>query len=133
MNNLTWLKKVREVFGSSGLEYEDLYGLMEAAIIREKTNFPAFLYEASRGFGFCVGEGYFYCLDQDWDEPKEFDEVSFFLGEVETSSISVSDYISLMGMAADVYSNYAPDEKKGVLSSVERLKERYVNKLPISN
>jgi hypothetical protein len=96
-----------------------------ASIARGRTNFPAFIYDASRGVGFSVSEGFFYSLDQDWDDPEDFNEVSFCLGEVETSSIPVSDYVLLMKVAADVYSAFFPDEGDSVLRSAARLEERY--------
>ena len=77
---LSWLEKLKESFASTGLDYEDLYELIEASITRKRTNFPAFINEASKGVGFSVGEGHFYSLDQDWDDPEEFNEVSFFWG-----------------------------------------------------
>ncbi|MDM3888409.1 hypothetical protein QSV36_22795 [Pseudomonas sp. BCRC 81390] len=131
MTILFWLEKLKKSFASTGLDYEDLYELIEASIERGRTNFPAFIYEASKGFGFSVGEGYFYSLDQDWDDPEEFNEVSFFLGEVGTSSIPVFDYVFLMKIAADVYSEFFPEERGGVLNSAKRLKERYSKKSPV--
>ncbi|MCP8463124.1 hypothetical protein NK553_04105 [Pseudomonas sp. ZM23] len=125
MSDLEWLGKLKERFSATGLEYEDLYELINASIVRNRISFPAFIYEASKGFGFSVGEGYFYALDQDWDDPDAFDEVSFFLGEVETSSISVFDYIALMKIAADVYSSNFPEEKDSVEISAKRLEDRY--------
>ncbi|TBV08075.1 hypothetical protein [Stutzerimonas kirkiae] len=131
MTGLSWLEKLKESFASTGLDYEDLYELIEASIARKRTNFPAFIYEASRGSGFSVSEGYFYSLDQDWDDPEEFNEVSFFLGEVETSSIPVLDYVFLMKTAADVYSSFFPEERGSVLRSARRLEERYSKKSPV--
>lgn len=63
----------------------------------------------------------FYSLDQDWDVPEDFNEVSFFLDEVQTSSIPVPYYVSLMKVAADVYSVFFPDDRGSVLRSAERL------------
>ena len=131
MTSLAWLEKLKESFASTGLDYEDLYELIEASIARGRTNFPAFIYDASQGVGFSVSEGFFYSLDQDWDDPDHFNEVSFFLGEVETSSIPVPDYVSLMKIAADVYSTFFPSEGDGVLSSAERLEARYSKKPPV--
>lgn len=125
MVDVPWLDALKKALISTGLDSEDLYALLEASIVTEKINFPAFIYEASRGFGFTVSEGFFYSLDQNWDDPENFNEVSFFLGEMETSSISVPDYVSLMKIAADIYSAFFPDEGNGVLRSAERLKERY--------
>jgi len=131
MDSLAWLKRFKESFASTGLDYEDLYELIEASMARGRTNFPAFIYDASQGFGFSVSEGFFYALDQDWDDPESFNEVSFFLGEVETSSIPVPDYVSLMKIAADVYSAFFPDDGDGVLRSAERLEERYSKKTSV--
>lgn len=128
MANLAWLESLKDSFASTGLDYEDLYELIEASIERGKISFPAFIYDASRGVGFSVSEGFFYSLDQDWDDPKDFNEVSFFLGEVETSSISISDYVFLMKTAANVYSAFFPKEGGGVLRSAEKLEERYLKK-----
>lgn len=129
MVDVPWLDALKKALISIGLDSEDLYALLEASIVTEKINFPAFIYEASRGFGFTVSEGFFYSLDQNWDDPENFNEVSFFLGEMETSSISVPDYVSLMKIAADIYSAFFPDEGNGVLRSAERLEERYSKRL----
>jgi hypothetical protein len=131
MASLAWLKCLKESFASTGLDYEDLYDLIEASITRKKTNFPAFIYDASRGVGFSVSEGFFYSLDQDWDDPENFNEVNFFLGEVETSSIPVPDYVSLMKIAADVYADFFPDDRGSVLRSAEKLEERYLKRSPV--
>ncbi|WP_236190261.1 hypothetical protein [Pseudomonas paraglycinae] len=128
INNLVWLESLKDSFSSTGLDCEDLYHLIEAATVRGKTNFPAFIHDASRGYGFSVSEGFFYSLDQDWDDPENFGEVCFFLGEVETSNIPVADYVFLMIIAADIYSYFYPDERVSVLRSAEKLEERYSKK-----
>jgi hypothetical protein len=131
MASLAWLESLKESFVSTGLDYEDLYELIEASMARGRINFPALIYNASRGFGFSVSEGFFYSLDQDWDVPEDFNEVSFFLGEVGTSSIPVPDYVFLMKVAADVYSAFFPDDRGSILRSAERLEERYSKKSPV--
>lgn len=125
MNDIFWLKELKKRFLISGMEHRDLYDLLTQAIVRNRTTFPAFIYDASRGEGVSVGEGYYYALDQEWDDPEKFDEVSFFLGEMESSSIGVADYVALMEIAADVYVNNFPEERGRVQGSVNRLKERY--------
>ncbi|MPT29209.1 MAG: hypothetical protein E2602_20435 [Achromobacter sp.] len=129
MASVPWLDALKESFDSTGLDYEDLYALIEASMVTKRIDFPAFIYDASRGFGFTVSEGFSYSLDQNWDDPENFNEVSFFVGEMETSSIPVPDYVSLMKNAADIYSAFFPDEGDSVLRSAERLKERYSRKL----
>lgn len=131
MASLAWLESLKESFASTGLDYEDLYGLIEASVTRGRTNFPAFIYDASQGVGFSVSEGFFYSLDQDWDDSEDFNEVSFFLGEVETSSVPVLDYVFLMKIAANIYSAFFPEERDSVLGSAKRLEERYSKKSPL--
>ena len=58
MASLAWLESLKESFASTGLDYEDLYELIEASIVRGRTSFPAFIYDASRGVGFSVSEGF---------------------------------------------------------------------------
>lgn len=58
MAELDWLESLKESFASTGLDYEALYELIEASIARGRTNFPTFIYDASRGFGFSVSEGF---------------------------------------------------------------------------
>lgn len=123
--NDVWLKALKERFLISGLESRDFYDLLNEAIVRNRTTFSAFIYDASRGEGVSVGEGYYYALDQEWDDPETFYEVSFYLGEMESSSISVADFVALMDIAADVYARNFPEEKDRVQGSVKRLKERY--------
>ncbi|MFK3790325.1 hypothetical protein ACI2KO_08700 [Pseudomonas piscis] len=125
MSSLFWLEKLKNSFASTGLNYEDLYEVIKSSVDRGRINFPAFIYEASKGFGFSVAEGYFYSLDQDWDDPEEFNEVSFFLGEAETSSMPVAEYVFLMKIAADVYSSFFPEQRDSVLRSANKLEERY--------
>lgn len=62
MASLAWLESLKESFASTGLDYEDLYELIEASMARGRTNFPAFIYDASRGVGFSVSEGFFTLL-----------------------------------------------------------------------
>ena len=59
------------------------------------------LYEASKGHGITSSEGCFYVLDQDLDFPEEFEQVIFYLGEFETSKMSLSDFISYLSFISD--------------------------------
>lgn len=62
MTNLAWLERLKKSFASTGLSYEDLYELITASIARGKTSFPALIYDASKGGGFSVSEGFFTLL-----------------------------------------------------------------------
>lgn len=125
MSDLSWLDTLRNRFSLVGVFHDDLYGLIRESIVRGRVGFPALIFDASNGLGFTVSEGFFYSLDQDWDEPEKFNEVCFFLGEMETSSLPVEDYLNLMRVAAETYSEYFQNEREGVLRSAERLERRY--------
>lgn len=59
MADLVWLEALKDSFSSDDADYEGLYDLIEASIVRGRTNFPAFIYDASQGNGFSVAEGFF--------------------------------------------------------------------------
>jgi hypothetical protein len=123
--SFTWLEKVESELNCWGVFYGDFFYLLSSAIVERKTSFTGFLSDASRGVGFNVREGLFYLLDQDWDEPSKFNEVSFFIGDVESSSISVSEFVRALEVAALTYVKEFNDEKDMVLNCLLKLKLRY--------
>ncbi|WP_432216922.1 hypothetical protein ACREYJ_16045 [Pseudomonas kribbensis] len=126
MKNLYWLSRLKQDFDAAGSDSDSLYELIEAAVSRGKISFPALLHDASKGLGVTVGEGFFYSLDQDWDEPELFDNVSFFLGGVEISSMAIPRFVFLMRVAGNVYSDCFPSERDKICSSLDRLEKRYL-------
>lgn len=125
MKDNSWLFTLREAFEATGKDFIDLYDLIEAALVRRKTDFPMLLHNASNGYGCAAGEGFFYALDQNWDDPSDFSGVSFYIGEMETSVMAVSDFVTLMEVAINVYLTAHPEEEERVLASIERLRLRY--------
>lgn len=91
----------------------------------QKMNFRQFIYDASRGIGCFVFEGLGYVLDQDIDDPTEFNEVTFFLGDYESLTLSPEKFIELMQVISNSYIDKYPDDKASVKQSLARLKERY--------
>lgn len=86
IENTQWLKNIEEtMIENDGV---DLYRLIEIMYKECKMNFLQFIYDASRRVGAVVSEGIEYVLDQDLDDPKDFSEVSFLVGDYETSTIS---------------------------------------------
>lgn len=128
---LSWLEKLKESFASTGLDYEDLYELIEASITRKRTNFPAFINEASKGLASLWVRDISTLLIRIGMILKSLMRSVSFLGEVETSSIPVLDYVFLMKIAADVYSDFFPEERDSVLSSAKKLEERYSKRFPV--
>lgn len=123
--SFTWLKKLESELNCCGVSYGDFFHLLSSAIVERKINFIGFLSDASRGFGFNVREGLFYLLDQDLDEPSEFNEVSFFIGDVESSSIPVPEFVRAMEVAVLTYVKEFNDEKDTALDCLSKLELRY--------
>lgn len=80
------------------------------------------------GEGTTVREGLSYSLDQDWTHPEDFDAVTFFVGDMESSSLSVPDFLVLMQTAAEVYLTHVPADSEPVLRYLKRLEARYAKK-----
>ena len=80
---------------------------------------------ASEGSGFFPSEGTGYSLDKDWDDPSEFVEVIFFLGEYESATITPQHFIKLMQVISDSYVEAYPKDKATVEHYMSRLRERY--------
>ena len=122
-HNLKWLNKIeKEIEDQSG---DDLYYLIETMYKEQKMNFLQFIYDALRGVGCIVHEGLEYVLDQDLDDPKEFDEVTFLVGDYESSKIPPQKFVELMQIISDSYIEAHPNEKDSVEFYMNKLRERY--------
>lgn len=121
--DVLWLEKIKaEIYANSG---RDLYDILYAALMGKKTSFRVFLKMASEGYGISPSEGFSYALDQDWDVPEDFDEVSFFLGEFETSSIPPEHFVQLMQIISNGYLQSFPEDSQSVEQYIEILRKRY--------
>ncbi|OCG19771.1 hypothetical protein A9G11_09885 [Gilliamella sp. wkB108] len=122
-HNLKWLNKIeKEIEEQSG---DDLFYLIETMYKEHKMNFLQFIYDASRGVGCIVHEGLEYVLDQDLDDSKEFDEVSFLVGDYESSTISPQKFVELMQIISNSYIEAHPNEKDSIEFYMNKLRERY--------
>ena len=122
-HNLKWLNKIeKEIEDQSD---DDLYYLIETMYKEQKMNFLQFLYDASRGVGCIVHEGLEYVLDQDLDDPKEFDEVTFLVGDYESSTIPPQKFVDLMQIISDSYIKAHPSETDSIAFYMNKLRERY--------
>ncbi|MED5526277.1 MAG: hypothetical protein VX447_16200 [Pseudomonadota bacterium] len=125
---MNWLNDLENSFDRSGIAYGDLFYVLEAAMTADVIKFPDIIKDASNGIGVYAREGLSYSLDQDWDEPQNFDKVICFIGDIESSSLSIDSYIALMETAVNVYLSNFPDGKKRVMNSLARLKNKYLGK-----
>nr|WP_282552931.1 hypothetical protein [Providencia stuartii] len=121
--NINWLINTKKhVIDSGGV---DLYYLLETMLSEQKMSFQQFIYDASRGIGCVVSEGLVYVLDQDLDDPSEFDGACFILGDYESSTLSPQKFVELMRVIKDSYITEHPENKETIERSMVRLKERY--------
>lgn len=117
-----WLQAIEEYFEGEG---SDFYYLLDAMVKNSKIDFCDLLSNAAMGHGCTVYEGLMYSLDQDWDIPEEFSGVSFFVGDVESSVLSVEKYLSLINFAALKYLDLFPDRQDRVINSLSHVENRY--------
>lgn len=123
IDNVTWLKKLEQRLINDGVG--DLYCLLEVMYKEQKINFQQFIYDASRGIGCVVSEGVEYVLDQDLDDPGEFDGACFILGDYESSTLLPQKFVEVMQVITDVYITEHPENKEAVERSMRKLRERY--------
>lgn len=120
---IIWLSAIEDyLYHNNG---RDLYDIIYTTLSNDKMNYKSFLHLASEGHGFFPAEGFGYALDQDWDIPEDFNEVTFFLGEFETLSISPNYFVQLIQYITDAYINAYPNDKILVEQYMFKLKERY--------
>ncbi|MDC9597787.1 hypothetical protein [Xenorhabdus anantnagensis] len=118
-----WLDETKEYLANN--DGEDLYYLMFTMLNEEKMSFIKFLLDASKGIGCVVHEGLEYVLDQDLDYPEDFDLVTFYVGEFESSEITPNQFVMLMQYVSDAYIKAFPDSKDTVERHMKALTERY--------
>lgn len=123
IDSMQWLKRVEsQIYIERG---HDLYYIIETMYNEHKMNFLQFIYDASRGIGCFIHEGLEYILDQDTDDPDEFNEVLFLLGGYLSSAMIPQHFVELMQVISDSYIEAHPNDKLSIEFYMNKLKERY--------
>ncbi|MWP62725.1 hypothetical protein [Gilliamella sp. Pas-s25] len=123
IKELHWLEKTKKLLVDNG--GAELYCLLEVMYKEQKMNFLQFIYDASRGIGAVISEGVEYILDQDLYNPEEFDGVTFVFGDFEGFPMSVQQFISLMQIVSDAYTEAHPKNEDSIEFYMNKLRERY--------
>ncbi|MCO6538492.1 MAG: hypothetical protein J6569_11030 [Gilliamella sp.] len=123
INKFQWLEKTKKILVDNG--GAELYCLLEVMYKEQKMNFLQFIYDASRGIGAVISEGVEYILDQDLDNPEEFDGVTFVFGDCEGFPMPVQKFISMMQIVSDAYIEAHPKDKDSIEFYMNKLRERY--------
>ncbi|MBC9131985.1 hypothetical protein JMI89_11620 [Frischella sp. Ac48] len=122
-DNTQWIKNIEKpMLENNGA---DLYCLIKLMYKEHKMNFLQLIYDASQGIGSVISEGAEYVLDQDYDDPNDFKEVSFLIGDYENSTISPQNFVELMQIISDSYIEAHPNEKDSIEFYMNKLRERY--------
>lgn len=120
-NDISWLKKTKERL----VDGDDLYLVIETLLQENKITFPQFVYETSQGISVTINEWLEYALDQDFDNPEEFEEVIFWFGGSESSRILPEYFIKLMSIITESYLEYYPEDKEAIHRNMAKLTKRY--------
>ena len=102
-------------------EAQDLYFIIHEALEKNKLSFLNILLSISDGEGVTSSENNGFGLDQDWDFSEDFDHVAFFIGDYESSRLSIKEFIDSISFIADKYVLQHPKDKEKV--------EKYLSKL----
>jgi hypothetical protein len=124
----TWLQPICSVFKKKGPGGEDFLYLLDTMLQEKNIPFMKFLENASNGVGCTVHEGLYYSLDQNWEDPALFDEVTFFVGSYESYSLSIPDYLELLKITTDTYISNVPADANLALMYLAATEERYAGK-----
>ncbi len=79
-----------------------------------KITFPALLYKASQGIGYCIDEKFYYDLNVDFEGyPEDFKALEFYHGEQEIL-LPIEQYLHLIQIASDFYLEHHPEDSEDV-------------------
>lgn len=123
MQNLKWLEATKNYFYQN--DGRDLYDIVYLVLSLNKMSYIAFLKRASEGYGCSPSEGCGYALDQDWDIPEDFNEVSFMFGDYESSAIPPQEFVELIHFLSRSYTKEYQDDEGLVNIYIIKLQERY--------
>lgn len=95
--------------------------------IHEKNimKFSYFLKQISCGFGVVVSEETGFGLEENYDNPEELDEIIFFIGGYESSTISKKKFCDILKGLSDIYILYSPKEKEIIYKYINDIFKRY--------
>ena len=124
-NPVDWLTPIEHHFDAKGSGGQDFYYIIQTILDEKRLTFKKILENAAVGCGCVVHEGLYYSLDQDWEDPRLFDEVVFFLGDYESSTLAIKDYFYLLQIAIDGYIPTSPEDKEDILKNFNIALERY--------
>jgi hypothetical protein len=120
-----WLKEITIAFDKKGAGGADFLYLLDTMLQEKNISFMQFIERAANGFGYTIHEGLYYSLDQNWENPNLFNEVTFFVGGIESESLTIPDYLALLKTATSAYISSHPADTEMALQYLNNVTERY--------
>lgn len=121
----TWTDEIRAPFNETGESGGDFWYVLSTLEHEKPMSFTYFLSKISNGYGCTIHEGLGFSLENDWDDPSEFDDVSFFAGEKEISLMPTRTFVNLLAIACNQYVAFFPNEQTTVMQLLGRIRDRY--------
>lgn len=88
----------------------DLFFIISEMKQKNIMSFPNFLKEISCGFGIVTSEETGFGLENDYDNPNDFEEIIFFIGGYESSVVKTNKFCDLLKVLSQMYLAYYPNE-----------------------
>lgn len=88
----------------------DLFFIISEMKQKNIMSFPNFLKQISCGFGLVTSEETGFGLENDYDNPNDFEEIIFFIGGHESSVVTKNKFCELLKVLSQIYLTYYPNE-----------------------
>lgn len=120
----SWLHGLESRFLAKGIGGDYLFYILGEFERNKVIDFPALLYELSTGHGCGVHEHLHLAMENDFDDPSQFQGVTVFFSNTE-SVVPMDDAIELFKLAGAAYCEHFPDDAERVHRNLERIERRY--------
>lgn len=123
-----WTDSLRDVLEESSAAGGDFWYVLQRLEAERPFGWVHLLEQAAQGHGCTIHEGLSFSLERDWDNPEEFDGVSFFFGDRLSSVMSMDEFVRLLHLASTAYVRAFPQHRDSVLAALQRVNLRYAGK-----
>lgn len=121
-----WLDGLEAQFTAKGDSAYDLFYTLRELERDKVIAFPALLYEMSNGDGCRVHEGLYLSMENDLDDPSQFEGLTLWFGDGPGSVVSMDIAVQLLKLAGAVYCEQFPEDIERVQRNLGRIERRYL-------
>lgn len=120
-----WTDNLRGNFKKFGAEGEDLLYLLTRLEKEQSMSLIYMLGQASKGLGVNIHEGLGYVLENNYEDPNDFEGVTFLFGDHESEVMKMDVFLCLLNDACASYIDLNPKEADTVIRLLGLIRERY--------